>query len=351
MATAHPAFHLARGLPTPDWKHYYTARTELDETIVEAHALSSGKLEKSFALNGAWNLESVSASGRSLALGRLLSDGEMVDLRKGKSWKTDLEIVEASAGAVVHTLSLEGNFEVVAVSDDSLFLVENLPATDPDHFVIRLYDLTTEKLSPDPLRETRSEEVLAGDAIQQLATPDGNLLLTLYLDAGRHSAYINALDLVRKSASSVYLPSGDGDLARLKAYTLALSPATGKAFAVNGVLGVLAVIGLDPVNVRRTVQFAQNVDFKSDSSDTLQPTSVVSNDGRRLFYADRNEIWAFDTSSGRMTDNYLLGNEVNGLGVNSGATRLYAATPSGLVRAFIVPINGTLVPLASAVKP
>ena len=52
-----------------------------------------------------------------------------------------------------------------------------------------------------------------------------------------------------------------------------------------------------------------------------------------------------------MTDNYLLGNEVNGLGVNSGATRLYAATPSGLVRAFIVPINGTLVPLASAVKP
>ncbi len=347
MATARPRFKLAPGLPSADWHHYYVATDYIDGTVVEAYDLRNGSLEHRFTLTGSWRLESVSAAGSWLALSRIAGNAEMRDWLEAHEWQSEIEIVDAKDGSVAHSLRLDGNFEVDAVSDDSLFLIQHIPAVDSQRYSIRLYDLATGELLPDSLREKGEPEEMVGVAYNHVASPDGRWLLTLYLDTARKTAFIHTLDLENKNAHCVDLPSGDDELAALKAYSLALSPDGEKVYAVNAALGVIVEVSLDTRSVTRTVQFTPHVDpaAVTSTSDSPLEASVVSKDGQRLFFADRNEIWAFDTRTGKVTDNYQLGPEIYALGVNESGNRLYAATPTDSVRVFIVPPNGTLVPL------
>jgi len=240
-------------------------------------------------------------------------------------------------------LNLDGNFEVETISTDgkSLFLVQHLPAVNPDHYLIRLYDLSKEQLLVDPLRAKGADEVMAGLAWDGIASPDGRWLLTLYLSTRRNVAFIHTLNLHDKYPVCIDLPSGDGDPAGrgvpsaplrgsasssfdvLKHYTVALSPDGRKVYATNPVLGVVAEVGLNQLKVTRTATFEAGIMTKYLPQSSR---SIVSKDGRALYFSSGAVMWRYDTTSGTVSQPFAMSEPIVGLGISDDGKRLYVAS-------------------------
>jgi hypothetical protein len=347
-ATARPRIKLpAEGKLSADQEHYFFVRPDgLQDTVVEGFNVETADVTRHIGLPGQWVVSGVSNTGRWLALERKAEDR---GASGAQGEQTHIEILDTSDDAVAHKVDLDGNFDVDAISSDgeSLFLIQHLAAMNNDRYEIRLYDLETESLRPDALREKGADEVMVGRAYQQLATPDGTTLLTLYLDTTRGVAFIHDLDMVDKYPVCIDLPSAGGNLEALRTYSLALSPDGKEVYAVNVAIGLVAEVSLDVHAVAQTFglgAYAPSTGGADQTGEGANPT-VVSKDGKRLFFADKNEIWAFDTAAGNVSDSYQLATDLYGLGVNDAGTRLYAVTGAESARVFTIPINGTFVPL------
>lgn len=347
-ATARPRLQLpAEGKFSADRTRYFFARPESsDGYVVESYDVDASVVTRLFSLPGKWSVSGVSSTGRWLALLRAAKESED---RGSLEIHSHIEILDTRLGAITHTIDLAGEFSVDAISPDgsSLFLIRHLPAPRNNNYEIRLYDLTNRTLVPDPLREKGEDEVMEGSAYQQVATPDGGHLLTLYVDSVRHVAFIHDLDLENKSPTCIDLPSGAGNTAELGNYSLAVSPDGKQVYAINVSMGVIVEVDLVERVARKTIElgaFAPSRGRADLIGDGASPTAV-SKDGKRLFFADRDEVWAFDTAASKITDNYQLAASIYGLGANDNGHRLFVVTASESARMFIVPQNGTLVPL------
>jgi hypothetical protein len=330
-------FTLPAGMLAADGKHYFAAMPyqtgQKQTTVLKAFDASTGLGENSFVLNGQWTLSGVSPSGRWAALTRLPGESEKRAWTEANQWQTDIQIVEGETGKTTHTLSLDGNFEVETISADgnSLFLVQHLPAINPDHYLIRLYDLSAEQLQADPLRAKGADEVMAGLAWDGVASPDGHWLLTLYLSTRRDVAFVHTLDLQNKYPVCIDLPSGSGDLNELKYYNLALSPGGQTIYATNAVLGVVAEVDLNTRQVVRTVNFTPGSAVEPTDYSPQAPTSrsVVSKDGRSVYFTSGAGIWVYDASRGQVNGPYSTNTQILGLGLSSDDQQLYVASADG----------------------
>jgi hypothetical protein len=317
-------------------------------TRLDAFDSGTGNLERSFVLDGDWALSGVSPSGRWLALTRTAAPLRLPPSERGEGeggqawaaaragqWKTSMQIVDADNGQVVHVLNLDGNFEVETISADgkSLFLVQHLPAVNPDHYLIRLYDLSKEQLLVDPLRAKGADEVMAGLAWDGIASPDGRWLLTLYLSTRRNVAFIHALNLHDKYPVCLDLPSGSGDFDQLKHYTVALSPDGRKAYATNPVLGVVAEVGLNQLQVMRTVTFDSGIMAKYAPHSSR---SLVSNDGRTLYFSSGPVLWRYDIASRTVSAPHAVSAPIVGLGLSGDDQQLFVASEGGQLITFDV---------------
>ncbi len=352
MSDGREYFTLPAGMLSADERHYYAAHTLTASDIfplnmllangwsygaamsppgstrLDAFDSGTGNLERSFVLDGHWALSGVSSSGRWLALTRIAGESEKQAWAKAGQWETGVQIVDADSGQVVHVLNLDGNFEVETISADgkSLFLVQHLPAVNPDHYLIRLYDLSKEQLLVDPLRAKGADEVMAGLAWDGIASPDGRWLLTLYLSTRRNVAFIHALNLHDKYPVCLDLPSGNGDFDQLKHYTLALSPDGRKAYATNPVLGVVAEVSLNQLKVVRAVTFDAGIMTKYAPHSSR---SLVSKDGRALYFSSGPVLWRYDIASRTVSAPYAVSTPIVGLGLSGDGQRLYVAGKDG----------------------
>ena len=337
MPSGQRRFTLPAGMLSADGKHYFTAMPDPypgeAATIVTLFDPGTGEPYDKFSITGQWELSGVSPSGRWVALTRLPSENEKQAWTKANQWQTDIQIVESETGKTTHTLSLDGNFEVETISADgnSLFLVQHLPAINPDHYLIRLYDLSAEQLQADPLRAKGADEVMAGLAWDGVASPDGHWLLTLYLSTRRDVAFVHTLDLQNKFPVCIDLPSGGGDLGQLKYYNLALSPDDQTIYATNAVLGVVAEVDLNTRQVVRTVEFTPSLPAKATgySPQTPASRSVVSKDGRMVYFTSGAGIWVYDAQRGRVNGPYSIDAQILGLGLSSDGTQVYVAGADG----------------------
>ncbi len=334
-------FTLPVGLLSADGKRYLAAMPYPypgdAATIVTLFDPGTGKPYFKFPVTGQWELSAVSPSGRWAALTRLPSESEKRAWTKANQWQTDIRIVEGETGKTIHNLSLDGNFEVETISADgnSLFLVQHLPAIHPDHYLIRLYDLSAEQLQADPLRAKGADEVMAGLAWDGVASPDGRWLLTLYLSTRRDVAFVHTLDLQNKYPVCVDLPSGSGDLNQLKYYTLALSPDGQTIYATNAMLGVVAEIDLNSRQVVRTIKFAPSLSTSTQGDSLPAPISrsVVSHDGRMVYFTNGAGIWAYDALRGKVHGPYTSDRPILGLGLSGSGAQLYLAGADGTAQA------------------
>lgn len=209
--------------------------------------------------------------------------------------------------------------------------MQHLPAINPDHYLIRLYDLSAEQLQADPLRAKGADEVMAGLAWDGIASPDGHWLLTLYLSTRRDVAFVHTLDLQNKYPVCIDLPSGSGDLDELKYYNLALSPYGQTIYATNAVLGVVAEVDLNMRQVVRTVKFTPSSAVKTTDHSPQAPTSrsVVSKDGQSVYFMSGTGIWVYDASRGQVNGPYSIDTQILGLGLSSDGTQVYVAGADG----------------------
>ncbi|HKZ69465.1 MAG TPA: hypothetical protein VJ020_05260, partial [Anaerolineales bacterium] len=336
MLSGTQAFALPPGMLSADGVHYFATATEDDETTLSVFVPNTGRLASRFALAGQWALGGISPSGRWLALARIVSDTEKEMWTQANEWRTDLQIVDSLTGAALHTLALDGNFEVETLSADgkSLFLVEHLPAVNPDHYVIRLYDLSNETLVADPLRSKGADEVMAGYAWEGLASPDGKWLLTLYLSTQRNVAFVHTLNLIDKFPVCIDLPSDGGEFDELKYYTLSLAPDGQTAYAANAVMGVVAEINLNDLTLKQAVPFAVNTPATGFDPKIQTARGLLSPEGGIFYFTSGQNVWAYDTQANTVRGPFDFEGQIAGLGLSGDGKRLFVASAGGVLAAF-----------------
>lgn len=182
------------------------------------------ELSGRYPLGGHWTLGGVSATGRWIGLTRA---------------GTEIIVLDAATGEIAHELRLPGRFAVETISKDGDFLFLQQNFVDGS-YAVRGYDLARGRLLPGSLGTKGRTVKMQGRGGQVVASPDGEWLLTLYVDTKSHTAFVHALNLVDRTPLCIVLPPcencADGDLARwtlkLRAdgrTLLASHPALGRA--------------------------------------------------------------------------------------------------------------------------
>ena len=107
-----------------------------------------------------------------------------------------------------NAIVLKGTFGFDALSPDSsrLYLIQRPNALDYQHYVVRAYDLRTNRLLPGRIADrTQKGWVMQGSAMSRATSADGRWVYTLYANPGGTS-FVHALDTVRGVAHCVGIP-------------------------------------------------------------------------------------------------------------------------------------------------
>ena len=338
MANGQIAFTLLPGRLAADQETYFAASLQAETTQVSQFNPENGQMLGSFGLNGRWLLAGLSPNGDWLAFVRENKTGE------ADGWQTEMAVVAGEDGRVVHTMQLDGHFEVDALSNDGtgLFLIQYVPPDQPEQYVVRFYDLRLEVLQAEPVRDKRTtDEVMTGYAWGTVADGRGEWWHTLYVSTQRNKAFIHALNLQDSLfALCIDLPSGEGDFAKLQQYALALSPDGQTIYATNPALGIVAEVNLETFGVARKVTFEAVAHETSGSG----PASVLSADGSQLFFTNGHQVWAYDTVAKTVSAPYLteVATPVQGLGVSGDGSRLAVALAERPLQLFDVASGAAL---------
>lgn len=170
--------------------------------VVRGHELirfdpATREQTRAYDLAGAWKLEGVSANGRWVGLTRPGTTIRVLDTETG----TMSDEIELSGDFVVETISVDGDF---------LFLQQNF--TDGT-YAVRGYDLARGQMLPGSLGTKGETLKMQGRAGQVVASPDGEWLLTLYVNTQSNTAFVHALNLVDRIPVCIVLPPCEGDCA------------------------------------------------------------------------------------------------------------------------------------------
>ena len=319
-------FSLPPGVLSADNQHYLAAKTGAD-TALSAFDLATGADTPVAQLPGQWELSSVSATGRWAALTRRPSDSEKQAWTAANSWKSDVQVVDTQTGKTAHQLALAGNFSVDTLSPtgDALFVIQYLPAVKPDHYQVRVVDLSTETLQEGALVDKREpDEVMIGQRWQAVAPKDGRWLFTLYLRTENNTAFIHALNTVERYTFCFDLPGVNGNtLDQARAYSLALAPDGQALYAANPALGLVAKVDLNDIDVSRVASFSPDPAARS----AVAPLNYAVADGRQVYFSGGRSVWAFDASAQTVRGLSTLDTAISGLALSADAARLFVARP------------------------
>jgi hypothetical protein len=263
-------------------------------------------------------------------LARIPGEHEQTGRQTNGIWQTEIQVFDTHDGRTAHTLTLDGNFEIDAISGDGtgLFLIQHLPPAKPDHYLIRAYDLSLDNLLPDPLRDKRLlDELMVGYPWGSISDPAGIWYLTLYINTQRDVAFIHALNMESRLTFCIDLPSDAGDFNTLQQYTLALAPGGQKIYAANPALGVVAEVNLEEISVTKQRQFpVYSVPSRFEGGSGLN-ASLITTDGETLYFTDGRQLWAYGITANEVSEPLLASDKgsVQGLSISSDGQWLYMA--------------------------
>jgi hypothetical protein len=176
-------------------------------TVVVAVERNGGRVLATRFLSGRFTVPAVAYDGSAAGLS---ADGSTLVLIKPRARfprrETALAALEAGSLRVREIVHLRGDFSFDALSPRGtwLYLVQYLSPRDPTRYLVRLYDLRTGELAPEPVIDPREVGVMRGTPITRASSPDGRWAYTLYDGAGEHP-FIHALDTVGRSARCIDL--------------------------------------------------------------------------------------------------------------------------------------------------
>ena len=205
-------------------------------------------------------------------------DGFRAVLARTQRRSTTFEIVSQSTQRRVVLGS--GNWSFDALSGDKLYLLRWLPSG----YVVRLYDLATNKLALQALKNEADSPLIVGTPWSRVSSSDGRYVLTLYITpAGK--AMIHELDARAGTARCIDLP-GTGSFNSATSYSLSMSADSRTLWAVSTGYGKVAAVDIAGARVRDTFGFAG-----SPPASPIGTVAAVSPDGERLAVADGGTIW------------------------------------------------------------
>ncbi|MCU7726314.1 hypothetical protein ODJ79_21505 [Actinoplanes sp. KI2] len=281
----------------------------------------SGMSTRSATLGGGWLPRVVSTDGTACALTRTpdpRATTELLVVRDGRSREYRLP------GAIEPDAFTTGN--------DGLFVLDWLPAANPDHYRVRLLDLASGTIGPLLTRDKSAvpagaEEEMRGERRQQAPSPDGQVLYTLYTHQPGHRhtrdllsgrpgnahAFVHVLHLTQRWAYCIDLPHPFGE-----------GPPDGHAMAVPADGRELAVLDITSGQIAYagTTALAVSGVVPAPAAPGAAASLAYSPEGARLFAGAGRTISTLD-HGGTVRARWSMPADVRGLAVSRDGRRVY----------------------------
>lgn len=193
--------------------HYVAVPDGAGGTLLEMVDSTQGGVYSWGRLHGSWGIPTVgygastgqglSGDGHTLVLGSLASPYAspskflVVDLRRKRP---------------ARTIVLDGAFSFDALSPGAsmLYLIQYTSTNDLSHYIVRAYDLQTNRLLPGKIADrSEGEKTMAGNAMTRTTSAGGRWVYTLYQKPSGEP-FVHALDTVRAAAYCIDLPKSKG---------------------------------------------------------------------------------------------------------------------------------------------
>jgi hypothetical protein len=208
--------------------YYFTTAAGVN---TELDVQTASGLTRSSILAGVWGIPTVTLNGDA---GGLSTDGSTIVLaRKAVRSPSAFLIVNTRTLRPVKRVVLKGYFIFDALSPDGslLYLIQHTSINDLTHYVVRAYDLRSDRLLPYRIADkTQQNWVMQGYAMTRATGPGGRWVYTLYQNPGGYP-FIHALDTVNSVAHCIGLP-WTGDQSKLWNVMLTVGSG-GKALSVS----------------------------------------------------------------------------------------------------------------------
>lgn len=322
----------ARDLAVPhSWNSILTASPSGTETRVSVLDPRDGAKRMETPVPGTLELTVASSSGELVALATPRAEGATPWLPDGRA-VTDVAVLNPRTGKR-EDFKLEGNFEPEAFSSDSreLFMIEYIPALEPDRYRVRRLKLSNGNVVPIGRLKQAAPGQMRGTGRMQVMAPDASQLYTLYTRQGPNyahgapqehrdgmvHAFVHVLDLTDRWAHCIDLPMPFGQ-GSATASAIAMSPAGGPLYVTDWSSGAVAKIAPDKVKVGQVTRLT----FGAPDDETFAQSGLVNG---RLFVAGNDEIVVLDGESLGEIDRWALEAEVTGLFLTADESRLFVS--------------------------
>jgi DNA-binding beta-propeller fold protein YncE len=299
-----------------NWSTLFETAPVGDATTLQARDVATGDVVSSVQLPGSLDVRVASPEGSRVAMMAPLPAG-------GSPWipnprtSTDLVVVDWTGATKPRTYRLDGNLEPEAFSFDGsgLFLISYVPPADPTGYRVARLDLASGKVASVSTGVKGVVETMSGTRLEQVVSPDGTMLYTLYTTqpaeyaelrhhAGRPVAFVHTLSLDEGWAHCVGLPRElwGGDPTD---QAMAVSPDGARLYVVDTARDVLAVMDTEKLT-------SESFELGLPSANT--PTRAAVGEDGTLFVAAGTEMVAIDPATPEITATWATGAAVTVLG-------------------------------------
>ena len=319
------------GTPAPDWSRYYTVTALGASSVVTALDPATGRTLGQANIPEGYELPGLGIEGPTAGLS---PDGQWLVLARGSNATSSFLVGPSSLSERFKTVQLKGDFGFDAVSNDgqSLYLIQKMG--DPNHYQVRLYDVPSKSLAPQPVADKReSNEPMNGIRGDSVADPRGAYIFTVY--ARQAGPFIHALPLNRPFAWCLDLPAKNStDIEEQFHWSLAINRDGSELYAVNGSSGLIAEMSTATLpKIDRTGQVALNSNAgpfagwptTADAKGAVIGGAALAADGRTLFALGNTGILAIDTATLKVRSRILDGESIDSMRLSTDGHWLYAA--------------------------
>jgi hypothetical protein len=261
LRTGKTRWHLPPGIVTR------STLVHQDGALVTWYDLARGKRLRDATLQpkGAFSLVGTS------------QDASRAVLARTQSRSTTFAIMSRSSQ---RTVRLGGNnWQFDALNGSYLYLIQTLRSG----YEVRLFDLRTNTLQKQPLKDPHESALISGIPFERASSPNGRYLFTLYID-GNGNAMIHELDTAAGFAYCIDLP-GDGNFSAATTWAIVPDVGSNDLWAVSTGYGRVVTIDGDAHVVREHFSFTPS-DWLANSG-----TAVLAPDGEHIAVSDAQHTW------------------------------------------------------------
>jgi hypothetical protein len=187
----------------------YATLSGTRSTVLEAIRTSDGHVLRWRTLDGGWGIPFVTYNGTT---GGLARNGRTLVLAEsafsgGLRDRSVFAVVDPKTFGF-ERITLGGDFAFDAISPDArrLYVIEHVSATNFSRYLVREYDLQTDRLLPGAIADrTQRGWVMEGAPVARATSANGRFVYTLYQNPGGYP-FVHALDTARARAHCIGLP-------------------------------------------------------------------------------------------------------------------------------------------------